>query len=100
MRAKCDAFFGHLAKITQAKNLEAAGIGQDRMRPGHELMQPAQSPYGVNAWTEIEVISVAKQNLDANVLQHVLGYALDRRERSHRHEDRGFNLAVRGEQPT
>ena len=31
----------HLAQIAEAENLKAAGIGEDRVRPGHEFVQPA-----------------------------------------------------------
>ena len=42
MRAKCNPFLVDFTELVQAENLEAAGIGQDRPRPRHETMQPAQ----------------------------------------------------------
>ncbi len=41
-RAECDTVFVHLSQPCQGKHLKAAGIGQDRSRPRHEAMKPAQ----------------------------------------------------------
>ena len=41
------AFFGDLAQAVQTEDLKAAGIGQDRPRPGHELVQSAQLADGL-----------------------------------------------------
>jgi hypothetical protein len=40
MRAEQDAFFGDFAQIAEAEHLEAARIGEDGARPGHEFVQP------------------------------------------------------------
>ena len=42
MRAKGDAGLADLAQFRQRHDLEPAGIGQDRMGPVHEAVQPAQ----------------------------------------------------------
>src|SRR5438552_4635369 len=41
MRTEFHALIAHLAQLAEAKNLEAAGIGEQGALPGHEAMQPA-----------------------------------------------------------
>jgi len=95
VRAKCHAFFAHLAQLGEAENLKPAGVGQDRPIPGHETVQAAHLPNRLNAWPQIKVVSISQQNLDAKVFQHILGDALHRTQRSHRHEYGGLDLAMR-----
>ena len=98
MRAERHAFFGDLAQIVQAENLEAAGVGENRPRPRHEAMQSAQLADLLDSRPQVEVISVSQKNLDAEFLENVLRNALDRGQRSHRHEDWGFDFAMRRDQ--
>ncbi len=77
MRAKCNPFLVDFAKLVQAENLEAAGIGQDRPRPRHETMQPAQLADGFHPGTQVEVIGIAEKNLNPEFFQNVLRHAFD-----------------------
>ena len=47
VRLKQHALFGDLAQPAQAENLEAAGIRQNRPRPVHEPVQPAELANGL-----------------------------------------------------
>ena len=76
MRAKRHSFLGDFAKFVQAENLEAAGIGQDRPRPGHESVQASEVADGFDSWPQIEVIGIAEKNLDAEFFENILRTAL------------------------
>ena len=96
VRLEQDAFVGHLAEIAEAEDLEAAGIGQDGARPGHETVQAAQLADGLVARAEEQVIGVGQDDLGVELLDEIaLGDALDRGLRAHRHEDRRLDVAVR-----
>src|SRR5580700_11899398 len=98
MRTKRHALLADFAQLVQAENLEAAGIGKDRPRPRHETVQTAHLAYGFDSGTQVEVIRIAEKNLHPELFENILGHAFDRCYRADRHEDRGFNLAVRSEQ--
>src|ERR1700727_2992349 len=100
MRAKGNAFFGHFAQLVQAENLKPSGIGKDPPRPSHKTMQPSKLAHDFDSRTQVEVISVAEENLDAKLFENVLGDGFDCPSRAYRHEYRGFDLAVRGHQST
>ena len=76
VRTEHDAVIGDLAEIGEAENLKAAGIGEDRPRPGHETMQAAELANQLVARTQIEMIRVAKQNLNAQIGERLLRHAL------------------------
>jgi hypothetical protein len=63
------AFFGDFSKSVEAENLEAARIGKDRPRPGHELMESTERPHGFVAGSKKEVISVAENYFRVEVFQ-------------------------------
>jgi hypothetical protein len=98
VRAKRDAFFADLAQIVQAENLEAARIGEDGSIPRHEAVQPAHLANRLDSGTQIKMIGIAEQNLDAKLFQHILRNALDRTERSHRHEYGRLDFSVRSDE--
>src|ERR1700722_8940188 len=100
MRAKGNAFFGHFAQLVQAENLEAAGIGKDRPGQSHKTMQAPKLTHDFDSRTQVEVISVAEENLDAKLFENVLGHGFDSPSRAYRHEHRSFDLAVRRVQAT
>ena len=95
VRAERDAVIGHLAQFAQAENLKAAGIGEDRMRPGHEPVQPAHRANQLMAGTQVKVIGVSEKNLHAELFEVLLRLALHRCRRAHRHKRRRFDHAVR-----
>ena len=95
MRAKGHAFLRDLAQFVQAENLEAAGVGENRARPGHEAMQSAQLADLLHPRPQVKMVGVPQKNLDAELFQNVLRDAFDRGQGSDRHEDRSFDYAVR-----
>ena len=94
MRAKGDAIFLDLAQFTQAENLEAAGIGENRPRPCHETMQSTEIADGLDSRAQIKMVGIAQQDLNAKIFEEVLGHAFDRGERANRHKYRGFDFAM------
>src|ERR1022692_5045817 len=87
MRAEGHALFGNLAQIAEAEYLEAAGVGEDGVVPRHELLRSEESADYLHAGPQIKMVGVVQQDLDAELFQRVLGYALDRGQRSHRSEE-------------
>jgi len=100
MRAERDTLFADFAQITQTEDLKAAGVGQNRAWPRHEAMQSAQLPDLLDSRPQVEVIGVSQENFNAEFFENVLRDAFDRGQGSHRHEDRGFDFAVRRDQAT
>ena len=97
VRAEQHAVFGDLAQVAQAEDLEAAGIGQDGARPGHEVVQPAEFADQLVAGAQEQVIGVGQDDLGIEfVCQIALHDAFDGGLRAHRHEDGSFDDAVRG----
>ena len=72
MRAERDAFVGDLAQIAQAEDLKSAGIGENRVRPRHELVQAAHLADQFVPGPEEQVIRVAENDLRAEVFQVLL----------------------------
>src|SRR5205085_10428796 len=72
VRTKGHAFLAYLAQIAEAENLVATGIGEDGARPGHKAMQSAQLAHLLHAGPQIEVVGVAEEDFDAQVLKDVL----------------------------
>ena len=99
MRAESHAFLGHLAQFVQTENLETAGVGENRARPRHETVQPAQLAHLLDSRPQIKMVGIAQQNLYAEFLQNVLRHAFHRRQSSDRHEYRSFDYAMRSGQP-
>ena len=96
MRLKRDALVGDLAQTAQAEDLEAARIGQDGARPGHEAVQPAQAADQFVAGPQKQMIGVGQQDAHVQIVgQIALRESLDRGLRAHRHEDRRLDGAVR-----
>ena len=65
MRAEGDALLVELAQLRQRHDLEAAGIGQDRMRPADELVQAAEPRHALGARPQHQVIGVAEDDVGA-----------------------------------
>ena len=66
MRLKARAILGDLAHGAEAEHLIAAAIGQDRPRPVHEAMQPAQLANPLMTGTQIQMVGIAEQDLTPN----------------------------------
>ena len=92
-----DAFFFDLPELRQRKDLEAAGIGQDRSLPVHELPDPAHLLYDRIAGAHVQMIGVAELDLGPDARQVDGGDgALDRARRTDVHEYRRLHRAVHG----
>ena len=95
MRAEGHALLGDLAEFAQAEDLEASRVGKDGMRPGHEALQASEAADLVDAWAQVEVVRVAEEDLDAEVLEKVLGDSFHRGDGAYGHEDGGLDFAMR-----
>src|SRR5260370_41295197 len=82
----------------KAEDLISARIGQDRARPGHELVQAAQIADERVSRPEIEMIGVGEKNLRAEIFEGLLRKSLDRPGRADGQEHGRVNRAVRGVQ--
>ena len=96
MRAEGDALFSSiLRKLRQRHHLEAAGIGEDRMRPVHEFVQAAERRDALRARPQHQMIGVAEQDFGAGLAHRFGRQALHRRLGADRHEGRRLHRAVR-----
>ena len=98
MRVEAAAVFRELAHLRERKDLEAAGIGENRPVPSHELVKPARGGDYVGTWPQQKVVGVAENDLRLQLLQVARLKRLDRSESPHVHEDRCLHRAVRGGQ--
>ena len=88
MRTEPGALLGEFAVGRQAENLKATAIGEYRFVPVHEFMQTSCLAQQCFSRTQIQMISVAKNYLGANIIGHItLMNALDRTHSTHRHEN-------------
>ncbi len=86
---------GHRA-VSHREDLVAAGVGDDRPPPAHELVQAAHLLDQLGLGLDEEVEGVAEHHVVAE-LGHLGGVQrLDRRRRRERHERGRANVAVRG----
>src|SRR5215472_4494505 len=95
MRAEAHTFVGDFAKSREAENLVAAGIGQDRAGPRHELMQAAKAPNQLMARTQIKMIRVGEDNFSAKLFERFLRQRFYRSLRANGQEERCLHHAVR-----
>jgi hypothetical protein len=82
------------AHLAQADHLVAAGVGQDRPFPGHEVMKAAQPLNAFVAGSQVEVVGIGQDHLSAYLGQIVGIERLDRGVRANRHEHRRVDRAV------
>src|SRR5260370_5917776 len=99
MRPEEHALVRDFPQPGQAEDLISAGIGQDRARPSHELVQAAQIADERVPRPEIEMIGVGEKNLCAEIFEGLLRNSLDRPGRAHGQERRRINRAMRCVQP-
>jgi hypothetical protein len=96
--AELDAVGGDFAEGVEGEDLEAAGVSEDGARPTDEAMQAAHAADGLVAGAQIEVVSVAEDDFDAEGFERVLGDGFDGALRADGHEDRGFDGLMRQEE--
>ena len=82
--------------LAQAEHLVAARVGQDRARPAHEPVQPAERRDPLRARPQRQVIRVAEDDARAQALEVARRQRLDGRLRPDRHEHGRLDHAVRG----
>ena len=93
--AERHALFGDLAAVGQAEHLVAAAVGQNRSLPIHEFVQPARRLQHVGAGAEVQMVSIAQDDLRADVVAQIpLRHRFDRSCRSNRHENRRLDDPV------
>ena len=94
--AERDAALLDLAQVGERHDLEAPGVGQDGMRPAHELVQAAERRDPFRAGPQHQVIGVREHNVGARGA-HVAGkHCLHGRCRSDRHKYRRADWPARG----
>ena len=81
-----DSVLVHFPKLGQRPHLKAAGIGQDRPRPVHEFVQPAQSSNPFRPRAQHQVIGVGENALGAGFGDRVRRHRLDRSGGADGHE--------------
>ena len=74
MRAEGHAALGQLAQLRQGHDLEAAGIGQDRVWPAGKLVQAAQPRDALGAGPQHKMVGVAQNDIGAEVAGPDPGY--------------------------
>ena len=95
MRAEGHAVLGQLAQVCKAHHLEAARVGEDRLVPVHEAVQPAQPVDPFRTGAQHQVIGVAQQDVGAGG-GHAFGHhRLHRGGGADGHEGGGADLAAR-----
>jgi hypothetical protein len=95
MGSEFDAFFAHLAQRVQAEDLKAAGVGEHGVRPGDEAVQAAHAANQLMTGAQIEVVSVAEDDLRVQLFEQVLGNGFDGARGADRHEGRGLDESMR-----
>jgi len=71
VRLKDDSLIGDLAKASEAEHLESARVRQDRARPIHEPVQPAQLANGFMSRPQKQMIGIAKNDLRVQIVQQI-----------------------------
>ena len=74
--------------LDKAHQLVSAAVGEDRVLPAHEGVEPARPLDQLDARPQRQVVRVAEQDVDARGAHLVGVQRLDGRVRSHRHERR------------
>ena len=98
-RTKAYPLLGDATQALQAEHLEAAGIGEERLLPMHETVQPAMRGDDGRPGTQHEVEGVGENDLGAQSCELLGRHRLDRAIGADRHECRGLDHAVSGHEP-
>ena len=89
------ALLSKLADRGKGEYLESAAVGKYGPVPGLEAVKAARAGKGLQPRPEVEMISVAQDNLGSYVfLEVTMIYSLHGAYRPHRHEYGGMNLSV------
>jgi len=90
------AFFGDLAHGRKGEHLKAAGVREDRPVPAHEGVEAAEPSHQLIAGAQPQVISVAQDDLGADLFELGGGHTLHGSLGAHGHEGRGGDNAMTG----
>ena len=85
----------YLTGLRKRENLEAARIGEHRIRPAHEPMQTTQPSNHIVAGAQVEVIGVGEHKRGAQFLDLDRGERLDRCLRANGSKDWREKVAMR-----
>ena len=95
MRLEPDTVFINIPQRAQAEYLVTTTVGQYRTVPCHKPMQSSQLTDRLLSRPQEEVIRIAQENLDAQVVQLIGRHRLDCGLRAHGHENRSLYKSVR-----
>src|SRR5690606_32383251 len=90
-----DAVLAHFSQVRQRKDLEAARVGQDRVRPSHEAMKSAETVHTLRGGAQHEVIGVAEDYGRTRSAHLIEIERLDRTCGANRHESWRRDIAAR-----
>src|SRR5690606_29795412 len=97
MRLERNAFFPDFAYLGERVNLVAAAVGEQRFIPSVKFMQSPGFLDNVESGTQVEVIGVAQNDLCLDIVSKFgLVDRLHRAGSSHRHKNRGLDIAMVG----
>src|SRR5262245_54176019 len=86
-----------LAQIGKRHDLETAGVGEDRQRPVHELMQATECGDAFGARTQHEMVGISENDVGARVAYRVRREPLHCSLRTDGHEGWRLDAAMRRE---
>ena len=98
-RSEPDALVGDPPELGETPHLEATGVGEDRPRPGHEPVQPAERLHQLLARPQEEVVGVGQDDLGPRLREVRRREALHGAAGADGHEGRGVDAAVHGLEP-
>ena len=100
VRAEGDPVVIDPVEVGEREDLKPAAVGEDRARPRHEPVQPAEPGHPLGAGAEPQVVGVREDQPGAGRRDLRMGEALDRGQRAHGHEHRRLHHRARRHEPT
>ena len=94
-----DSGLSDFAEFGEREDLEAAAVGEEWAVPCGEGVEAAEVAEDVAAWSEVEVVGVAEDDLGTEGFEFVRGDGFDGALGADGHEDRGFHHPVRQLEP-
>ena len=89
------AFFFDLAEFCKGKDLESAGVRQNRTLPVHKLMKSSKLLHDLVTRTYMEMISIGKLHLCSDLIKILRrNSSLDRPDRTHIHKHRSLDRTM------
>src|SRR5688500_2890215 len=94
MGTELDAVLIYLPALGEAEHLVAAAVGEDRLVPAGELVEAAATRDQFVAGPQHQVIRVAKDDANADLVKMLSSQGFDRALRADRHEHWRFDVAM------